>query len=391
MRVLHPAVMIGAGLLLSSCDAGEEPPAPEPSPPGGGEESAAGAPPTSAPDSSTATSSFAWPDPPANLPDGAPLLTFAKVQHGFGAISDAGERTGTFEFRNTGTGKLNIRDIRSTCGCTVPKLDKREFLPGEGSTLDIVFDPTDMHGGIIKTVSVISNSYRQAIVNLTVSADISPLVRWNSHILRLETLELGMEHRRSFSGICTDPDLEITGFTIDNPHISVQPLAVSLVGRQDEGPDEYRALCRLTVADTAPWGRIHPFKLTVTARGGVQPGDEPREAKYNFLVFGDLYGDLRIDPYALSAGAGIRLGEPFDTSVVLSSVSGTYFAVIDASVSEPNDHDIDVHVEPVDPTSYRISIDGVGGARGALRGEVRVRTDVPGEDDLAIRIYGYVK
>jgi hypothetical protein len=393
MSVLLPAIVIGAGLLLGSCDGGEQPAAPVSNPPGGGEESAAGAPQPPGPDAAPATSTFAWPDPPPWLPDGAPLITFARTRHNFGAITDAGTYTGSFEFRNTGRGKLVISDIKTSCGCTVPRLDKREFLPGEGSTLDIVFDPSNMKGGTIKDVSVISNAYELAHTKLTVTADITPLVRWNSLFLRLETLEFGKEHRRSFSGLCTDPNLEITGFTSDNPHVAVEMRGVSPVPLEAEGPQEHRVLAVLTVADTAPWGRIDPGKITVTVRGGLQPGDEPREAKYEFLVFGDLYGDLRIDPYALTAGNTLRRGVPFDASVVLSSVSGTYFSVIDASVVEATDVDLDVQVEPIDPASYRISIHGTASARGALkgRGRVRVRTDVPGEDDLMILIYGYVK
>ncbi|MHC4209366.1 MAG: DUF1573 domain-containing protein [Planctomycetota bacterium] len=393
MRFLRPAVVISACLLLCSCDGGEQPAAPVSEPPGGGEEGAAGAPPPSVPDAAPVTSTFVWPDPPPYLPEGAPLITFAKTRHAYGAITDAGTYKGSFEFRNTGKGKLIISDIKTSCGCTVPKLDKREFLPGEGSTLDIVFDPTNMKGGTIKDVSVVSNAYQHPYTKLSISADITPLVTWNSLFLRLETLELGKEHRRTFSGLCTDPNLRITGFTSDNPHLAVDMRSVSAVPAQDEGPQEYRVLMRLTVADTAPWGRIDPGKLTVTVRGGLQPGDEPREAKYDFLIFGDLYGDLRVDPFALSAGNTLRLGEPFAASIVLSSASGTYFAVIDASVVDPTDLDLDVQVEPLDPASYRISIHGTASARGALkgRGRVRVRTDVPGEDDLTILIFGYVK
>ena len=74
-----------------------------------------------------------------------------------------------------------------------------------------------------------------------------------------------------------------------------------------------------------------------------------------------------------------------------ASATGTYFAVIDAVVTDRGEHDIAVQVEPIDPASYRISIQGTAGARGALKGEVRVRTDVPGEEDLPIRLFGYVK
>jgi hypothetical protein len=391
MTFLCPAVVIGAGLLLCSCDGQEQPTTPVSSPPDSGEEDAAGAPQASAPDASAVENAYTWPDPPADLPDGTPVMVFAKARHDFGAITDAGTYTASFPFKNTGTGTLVISDVKAGCGCTIPKLDKREFLPGEVSTLDIVFDPTNLNGSTINNVSVVSNSLGHGIIRLAVGANLSPLVRWNSTFLRLQTLEFGKEHSRTFSGICTDPNLKITGFTTENPDLSVLTLSVSPIPRAAGGQLDYRVLLQLTVADTAPWGRLHPIKLTLTARGSVEPGGEPRDTKYNFLVYADLYGDLRVDPYALRVGHGLSVGQPFDAEVVLSSVSGTYFAVVDASVDETTDLDAEVQVEPIDPASYRISIHGTANTRGGLWGEVRVRTDVPGEEDLTIRIEGYVK
>jgi hypothetical protein len=85
------------------------------------------------------------------------------------------------------------------------------------------------------------------------------------------------------------------------------------------------------------------------------------------------------------------VGESFDASMVLSSASGTYFSVIDASLAEPSDLDVEVQVEPIDPASYRISIHYIPSIKGPINGSVRVLTDVPGEEDLTIWFTGYVK
>ncbi|MHC4081613.1 MAG: DUF1573 domain-containing protein [Planctomycetota bacterium] len=388
-RFLCPAVVIAATQLLASCNGAEQPAAPAPSPPAGGDTSSVSAPQSAAPDSAEA---FAWPETPAELPEGAPLISFAKMRHEYGAITDAGKYIGSFPFKNIGKGTLIIRDIRTVRGCTVPELEKREYLPGEEGTLDVVFDPSNRKGGFIKYLFMLSNSVAMGQAKLSVSADITPLVRFDSVFLRVGHLELGKEHERLFSMYYTDPDLEFPKFSADNPHVTVRLLKRSRLPQPGpDGRDEYRAVIGITIARTAPWGTLLPGEIRCTARQGPRPGDEPREANYTLFLSSQLYGDLRAEPAALSSGTTVRVGESFDASMVLSSASGTYFSVIDASLAEPSDLDVEVQVEPIDPASYRISIHYIPSIKGPINGSVRVLTDVPGEEDLTIWFTGYVK
>jgi hypothetical protein len=51
-----------------------------------------------------------------------------------------------------------------------------------------------------------------------------------------------------------------------------------------------------------------------------------------------------------------------------------------------------VAVEPVTPASYRLTLSGdTTGSFGAFEGMVKVTTDVPGEEVLAIPFNGYIK
>jgi hypothetical protein len=345
IRSLCPAVVIGAGLLLFSCDRANQD-ALDSGSPGGGEVAPAPAQPVAPP----------TPPPSANVPLGAPQITFDKTSHEFGAITDAGKHTAEFGFTNTGTGTLVISDIKTSCGCTVPQLDKREFMPGERSTLKVIFDPINRKGGFIKYVFVASNSAANSYAKLSVTADITQLVRFDSIFLGLGPMELGRAQQRSFSGYYTDPDLRITRIVSDNPHVTAKLLRTSKVPRPGEEGDEYRAVMVITIDNTAPWGLIDPGKLTVFALGSTDPGHPPREAQYVLFLSGQLYGDLRADPDAFSIEQVLRVGQSFEASVVISSVSGTYFAVVDAVAAESNDNDLEVRVEPINPSSYRISI-----------------------------------
>jgi hypothetical protein len=388
-RFFCPAVVIGTALLLASCNGSDQPTPPETSPPAAGDTSSVSAPPSAAPDSPEA---FAWPDAPAELPEGAPLISFAKVRHEYGAITDAGKYIGRFPFKNIGKGTLIIRDIRTACGCTVPELEKREYLPGEEGVLDVVFDPANRKGGFIKYLFMLSNSASQGRAKLSVTADIIPLVRFESIFLRIGAMELGKKHERSFTVHYNDPDLEITKIETDNPHVTVRLLSQSRLPQPGtDGQDEYQAIFGITIAQSAPWGSLDPGKVTFAAHTGQEPGAEPREAVYTMYINGQLFGDLRPDPIAMSTDESLRVGDSFDSFLVLSSISGSYFSVIDASLVEPSEQSCEVIVEPVDPSSYRIRIHCTPSAKGPISGRIRVLTDVPGEEDLTLAYFGYVK
>jgi hypothetical protein len=239
---------------------------------------------------------------------------------------------------------------------------------------------------------MLSNSASQGQAKLSVTADITPLVRFESIFLRIGALELGKKHERTFDAYYTDPDLKITRIKADNPHVTVRLLNRSRLPQPGpDGQNEYRAIFGLTIAPSAPWGSIDPGKLTFAAHAVQEPGAEPREAVYTMYISGQLYGDLRPDPIAMSTEESLRVGDSFDAFLVLSSISGSYFSVIDASLLEPSELDIEVLVEPIEPSSYRISVHCTASVKGPISGRIRVLTDVPGEEDLTLAYFAYVK
>lgn len=68
--------------------------------------------------------------------------------------SDNGIRT--FEFTNTGDAPLIIKDVKSTCGCTVPTKPKEPILPGKTGKIEVKYNMNP--GPIRKTITVESNA-----------------------------------------------------------------------------------------------------------------------------------------------------------------------------------------------------------------------------------------
>ncbi|MDT0642452.1 DUF1573 domain-containing protein [Zunongwangia sp. F363] len=75
----------------------------------------------------------------------------------YGTIKRGSDGVRVFEFTNTGDEPLVIEDVKSSCGCTIPKKPGNPILPGETGKIEVKYD-TKRVGPIRKTVTVYSNT-----------------------------------------------------------------------------------------------------------------------------------------------------------------------------------------------------------------------------------------
>ncbi|MFT5846010.1 MAG: hypothetical protein ACI902_000047 [Psychroserpens sp.] len=75
----------------------------------------------------------------------------------YGTIEKGSDGVRIFEFTNTGNAPLIISNVKSTCGCTVPKKPKGPILPGETGKIEVKYD-TNRVNPIRKTITVTSNA-----------------------------------------------------------------------------------------------------------------------------------------------------------------------------------------------------------------------------------------
>ena len=93
-----------------------------------------------------------------NSPSKFPAMSFDKTTHDFGVIQNGTPVETVFSYTNTGQAPLVIADIKSTCGCTVPKDWSREPLnPGESSQFTVKFDGKGRNN-TSKTVTITANT-----------------------------------------------------------------------------------------------------------------------------------------------------------------------------------------------------------------------------------------
>lgn len=103
----------------------------------------------------------------------AAKIVFEKTELSFGEVESGKVVDLEFKFKSTGDETLVIKNIGSSCGCTVPKVDKKEYKPGEEGTIPLQFFSKGYTGEVIKTISVSTNDQESKIVRLQIKGNVT--------------------------------------------------------------------------------------------------------------------------------------------------------------------------------------------------------------------------
>ncbi len=87
-----------------------------------------------------------------------PVITFEKVLHDFGRITQGEKAEYSFRFTNTGDGDLLIANAYASCGCTVPEFSREPIAPGKAGFIKVTFDSDKREDRFEKLVTVLANT-----------------------------------------------------------------------------------------------------------------------------------------------------------------------------------------------------------------------------------------
>lgn len=86
-------------------------------------------------------------------------IKFDKVTQDLGTFSVRSPvKTATFTFTNVGNAPLVLNQVVASCGCTVPRYDKKPVAPGQKGTITVTYNGTGKFAGHFKkSITVRSN------------------------------------------------------------------------------------------------------------------------------------------------------------------------------------------------------------------------------------------
>jgi len=75
----------------------------------------------------------------------------------YGKVDKGSDGSRVFVFKNIGDQPLIIKNIQSSCGCTVPKKPENPIMPGKIGEIKVSYD-TKRVGGFSKAITIFSNA-----------------------------------------------------------------------------------------------------------------------------------------------------------------------------------------------------------------------------------------
>ena len=332
-----------------------------------------------------------------DLSDGR--IEFEEPALDFGKRAFGEELHGEFRFKNTGTETLVIERTRSSCGCTVPELDKKEYGPGESGVIKVKYSPKGT-GKQTKTITVVTNSREQERVVLSVTATAVDVVKTTPKLAQFGEVLRGEEKTLDIAVDSIDPDFKLIEAYVDDTTRGAEYVKAEILPDDYEWklPETdrmpYRKGIRLTISEDAPIGRLLR-KIVIKTEAKMEGESVAKEREITINAHAAVVGDLRAAPPTIRIRT-VNSGEDFEGKTVIASRSGKKFEIEDISVEKSTIPGVKATWEPWSDgegtSGYEVTVSGsTVDQKGVYRGHLKVNTNIAGEQPLLITFSGAVR
>lgn len=313
----------------------------------------------------------------------APRIEFDTRLVELGVIPDDKEVTRTFTFRNTGNAPLELQQPTGSCGCTVPRLDKLVYQPGESGTISVTYNPHNRNGAQHTVVTVRSNDPLTPTTNLDVKSEVRPLLRLEPMLLNFGPIARGSDSKQVLTISNRLQGVKVEQVIPSSPRL----LAKVLETKNTEVNGEQVELTTVEVT-LAPGAAAGPLSDAVT----IRTSDPARTL--TATVMGEVLGDIVASPTQLQF-PGLVPGQPIASQIRLTPRNAQAFKVLGAEEVPMTGGEKFFTFEVTEdtsttPSAWLVKLKGQAPARpGAIRGDVVIKTDSATDPELRVRYFGF--
>jgi Protein of unknown function (DUF1573)/Flagellar-associated PapD-like len=305
-------------------------------------------------------------------PGPQPKIQIVDPLYNFGSALEGDMMRHTFKFKNVGQGELEIRGVKTSCGCTAAAPTKNHLAPGEEAEITVGFDTHFQKGRQVRTITAFTNDPDTPQAVMTMQGTVRQQVSATPDQVAFKNVKKGAEETREV--VIADLVGGKQAFSVGPVEHANQSIKVEQEKRADGKPG---ALLKVTLLPTMPVG---PFDDSIKVTTNRVP--------INVNVFGTVTGDLSLDPAQVSFGIVPR-GQDVVRILKLSNQGKRQVKVLDITSSNPA---VTAAAEPVAPgKEYKITVVLKHGTPdGQLRGQLAIRTDDPDQSTVNVPFYAIV-
>ena len=297
---------------------------------------------------------------------------FTEKSHDFGAVARAAKVEHVFVLKNNTKQTVHIASVRSSCGCTQPRVGKDTAAPGEEATVIAAFNTRGFTGkrGAWLTVTIDRPYYTE--VQLRIDGYIRTDVVVDPGQVSLGSVSVGDSVEKTVKvNYAGRNDWKIEKVKTNSPYLEAEAVETA----RGNGRASYNLNVRLK--KDAPVGYVNDELLLVT--------NDRRSTQVPVKVEGFVVASLTISPSPFMLGT-VQPGQTVKRQLIIKGTKPFKILEIAAEDSgftfEPSTEAKSVHVVPV---TFEAAAPGQ-----ALSGRILVRTDLPEAPTSFVVVKGQV-
>jgi hypothetical protein len=297
---------------------------------------------------------------------------FTQKAFDFGPVARAAKVEHTFVLKNNTKQTVHIAGVRSSCGCTQPRVLKDTAAPGEEATVVAAFNTrgfTGTHGAWV-TVSIDRPQYAE--VRLRIDGYIRTDIVVDPGQVSLGAVGLGKGKEKSVKiNYAGRNDWKIADVKSNSPYVEANAVETT----RSNGRVSYDLVVKLK--DNAPVGYVNDELSLIT--------NDRKATRFPVKVDGLVVANLTISPSPLMLGT-VQPGQTVKRQLIVKGAKPFKILEISADVPgftfEPSDEAKLVHIVPV--------IFKADTAAQSLDGQILVRTDLEEAPVEMVNVRGQV-
>lgn len=90
----------------------------------------------------------------------------------FGTVKESAIVKHEFAFKNNSAKILNIRNVSTSCGCAISKVDKKMLISGDTALIEVQFNSKGYDGATQQFIYVETDDINNSIVKFVIKADV---------------------------------------------------------------------------------------------------------------------------------------------------------------------------------------------------------------------------
>jgi len=305
-------------------------------------------------------------------PGPQPRVQVVNPLYDFGSALEGKMVEHVFKIKNTGKGELQIRGVKTSCGCTAAAPSKNHLAPGEEADISVGFDTHFQKGHQIRTITAYTNDPVTPQAVMTMQGEVKQQVAAVPAEAAFGTVRKSTEVSKDvmIDDLAGKGEFKIGEISNSNPAIKV-----TQEPRKDGKPG---AMLKIALLGTMAPGTFDDTVKVNTNRSPLQ-----------IDVFGTVVGDLSLEPAQVSFGI-TRKGQDVVRILKLTNSGNRDVKVLDISSSTPS---VVASADPVKPgKEYKITVTlRQGTPEGQLRGQLAIKTDDPEQAVVNVPFYAVVE